>query len=298
MAEENVHHAIHRGDSEANPTYMLAFSLILVGALISASIYFSISALNETLLAKNFAITITAPVTVNASAPAPAAAAIVNPPPSPSPSPAPSAAPSGCGTAPSAAAGNSPTRSVNISGLPPKGASNAKVTMVEFSDYLCPYAKRAETTDAQILAAYAGKVSIVHMNFVIHGQPAHQAAEAAECAGEQGKFWEMHDSIFTDQKVDAPSLKAKAAAISGIDTAKFNTCLDSGAMASRVDAQNAVASSLGVSGTPTFVIGTRSGNTVSGQLVVGSLPYDDYASGGQTNPGFKSLVTAALAKAG
>ena len=300
MVEEKMLHASHSKGSEANPVFLLAFSLILVGALISASIYFSISALNDTLMAKNFAITITAPVTVNATVPP--SAVIVNPTaaPTPTPTPTPSAAqPSGCGTAPSGAgSGNSPTVSVDISGLPPKGSTTAKVTMVEFSDYLCPYCKRAEDTDAQILTDFAGKVNLVHMNFIIHGQPAHLAAEAAECAGAQGKFWQMHDSIFTDQQVDNASLRAKAAAIPGIDTAKFNACLESGAMASKVDAQNAAGSQIGVGGTPSFVIGTRSGNTVSGQLVVGALPDDDYTSGGQTNPGFKTYVTQALANAG
>lgn len=301
--EKTIHHAHTHAESEANPTYMLAFSLILMGALISASIYFSINSLNETLMAKNFAITINTPANAAAQTPSTAGAGgspAAAPSPAPVPTPSPSAAPSGCGTAPSAApsGGPSPTVSVDISGLPPKGSPSAKVTLVEFSDYLCPFAKRAETSDAQILAAFAGKVNIVHMNYIIHGTPAHQAAEAAECAGAQGKFWEMHDSIFTDQKVDVASLKAKAAAIPGIDTAKFDTCLDTGAMAARVDAQNAAGSKIGVGGTPSFVIGTKSGNSVIGQMTVGALPFDDYASGGQTNPGFKTIVTAALAKAG
>ncbi len=255
---------------------MLAIAIVLASLVLSTSIYFSASLLSRTNEQKTIVVNLPAinlqPV-FNVSIPsgytggtAPAAA--------PYPAQAPSAAQqaaNGCGVpTQGGAAAPAAKATVNVSGLPPKGAANAKVTAVIFSDYLCPFCKRAETTNAQILSQFSGKVNMVHMNLVIHGAPAHLQAEAAECAGAQGKFWEMHDSIFTDQKSDNVSLKAKASAITGIDTTKFNTCLDTGAMAARVDAQNAVAKSIGVSGTPSFVIGKNVGNMVNGQVVVGA----------------------------
>ncbi len=301
MSEEKTVHMHHHAE-EANPTYILAFSLILVGAVLSASIYFSISALNDTLAAKNFAITINTPASTvqSPSSAGTGTKTAAAPTPTPTPTPAPAANPGGCGTAPSAAPSGAPAPSVSVdvTGLPPKGSPTAKVTMIIFSDYLCPFCKRAQATNDQILAAFPGKVNLVHMNLVIHGAPAHFAAEAAECAGAQGKFWEMHDSILTDQKADNASIQAKATAISGIDMAKFNTCLNTGAMAAKVDAQTAIGNRIGASGTPTFVIGTKSGNTVTGALTVGALPFDDYTNAGQTYSGFKTIVTRALAAAG
>lgn len=277
MAEETMHHPSHHKDSEANPTYLLAFSLILVGALISASIYFSVTALNDTLMAKNFAITITAPVTVNASIPA-AVAAIVNPTPSPSPSPAPTpAAAPGCG-APSAAPGAPATiANIDITGRPVEGNPNAKVTIVEFSEYLCPFSKRVQPTVAQIMKDYNGTVKHVYMHYFIHGEPPKKPAVAVECAGDQGKFWEYSALLFEDQKVDVDSLKAKAARLN-LNAARFSTCLDSPAKLAEVERQHALGQQNRVGGTPSFFI--------NGRMIVGSQPYDS----------FKTLIDAELAK--
>lgn len=275
MAEETMHHPSHHKDSEANPTYLLAFSLILVGALISASIYFSVTALNDTLMAKNFAITITAPITVNASIPA-AAAAIVNPPPSPSPTPSPSAAP-GCGVPSNAPSAPAAIANINITGRPVEGSPTAKVTIVEFSEHLCPFSKRVQPTVAQIMKDYNGTVKHVYMHYFIHGEPPKKSAVAAECAKDQGKFWEYTSLVFEDQKIDVDSLKAKAAQLN-LDAATFSACLDSPAKLAEVERQNALGQQNGVSGTPTFFI--------NGRMVVGSQPYEN----------FKSVIDAELAK--
>lgn len=276
MTEETMHHPSHHKDSEANPTYLLAFSLILVGALISASIYFSVTALNDTLMAKNFAITITAPVTVNASVPAQAVAAIANPTPSPSPSPTPAAAP-GCGVPSGAPAAQTAIANISITGRPVEGSPTAKVTIVEFSEHLCPYSKRAQSTVAQVMKDYNGKVKHVYMHYFIHGEPPKKSAVAAECAADQGKFWEYTSLVFEDQKVDADSLNAKAVRLN-LNMSKFSACLASPAKLAEVERQNALGQQNGVGGTPTFFI--------NGKRLVGSQPYEN----------FKSVIDAELAK--
>ncbi|VVB56509.1 Thioredoxin [uncultured archaeon] len=266
---------------DSNPLQMLAIAIVLASLVLSASVYFSADLLSRTIEQKPFTVSLPPmniqPVlnitTLGGAAPSyPSAAPVQAPSAAPGCGVQAPSAPSGCGAVAPGGSGTGGTvkAAVNVSGLPPKGSAKARVTVVIFSDYLCPFCKRAESTNAQLLSQYDGKINLVHMNLVIHGQPAHVMAEAAECAGAQGKFWEMHDAIFADQKSDAASLKAKAAAIAGIDTAKFNTCLDSGAMASRVDAQNAAAGAIGAGGTPTFVIGVRNGDMVNGQMVVGA----------------------------
>jgi protein-disulfide isomerase len=126
---------------------------------------------------------------------------------------------------------------------------------------------RVQPTMAQLEKDYAGKVNFVHMNYIVHptAKPAHVATE---CAGDQGKYWEMHNQIFATQKTDAASLRTMAQGF-GIDMAKYDACLLAGKDAT-LGAQQAVGSSIGVSGTPSFVIGVRSGTKVSGQMVVGA----------------------------
>lgn len=150
-----------------------------------------------------------------------------------------------------------------------KGDSDAPVTIVEWSDFECPFCTRFYTqTFKQIDEEYikTGKVKMVYRDFPLsfHAN-AQKAAEAAECAGEQGKFWEMHDKLF-DNGVDGgvPSFKQFAADI-GLGTAEFNDCLDSGSMASEVQKDMDDGVALGIRGTPGFII--------NGQLVSGAQPF-------------------------
>jgi protein-disulfide isomerase len=149
---------------------------------------------------------------------------------------------------------------VSIDGGAMKGDKNAKVTLVEFTDYQCPFCSRhIRDTFPQIENDYikTGKVRYVLREFPlesIHPQ-AVKAAEAAGCAGEQGKYWEMHDRLFANQNALAlPQLPSHAEALS-LDAGKFKTCLDSGKVAAKVRKDLADAQKYGATGTPTFFIG-------------------------------------------
>ncbi len=144
-------------------------------------------------------------------------------------------------------------------GSPTKGAADAPVTIVEFSDFQCPYCQSVLPTLEQALAKYEGKVRLVFRQFPlysIHPQAA-KAAEASLCANDQGKFWAMHDLMFAEQKsLDLPSLKEKAGRLE-LDQAAFDTCLDSGRHDPRVRADVQAGSAIGVSGTPAMFINGR-----------------------------------------
>lgn len=163
------------------------------------------------------------------------------------------------------------------------GNKNAKVTMIEFSDYECPFCGRHFTdTYPQIKKDYidTGKVKLVFRDFPLSfHQSAQKAAEAAECAGEQGKYYEMHDKLYSNQQaLDVASLKKYAQEL-GLNTAKFNDCLDTGKMAAEVKKDLADGQSYGVQGTPAFFI--------NGNLISGAQQYSV----------FKQAIDAALAAA-
>ena len=110
------------------------------------------------------------------------------------------------------------------------------MTIVEFSDFQCPYCVRARPTVKQVREEYGDKVRFVFRHFPLdfHAQ-AQKAGEATACAGEQGKFWEMHDLLWENpSKLQVPDLKAHAATL-GLDAAAFGACLDSGRHASLVE---------------------------------------------------------------
>lgn len=149
------------------------------------------------------------------------------------------------------------------------GNANAPVTIIEFSDFECPFCGKFYTeTLPSIKENYIdiGKVKLVFRDFPLPFHPdAQKAAEAAECAGEQNKYWEMHDKIFENQNaLSVANLKQYAKGM-GLDSAQFNACLDSGKMASEVQKDLADGQGYGVSGTPTFFI--------NGIELVGAQPY-------------------------
>ena len=151
-----------------------------------------------------------------------------------------------------------------------KGDANAPVTIVEFSDFQCPFCKQAEGTLQAILAKYGSRVRLAFMDFPlreIHPR-AQSAAEAARCAGEQGKFWEYHDVLYADQtKLDGPALIASARALT-LNEPAFQSCLESGKFRSQIDADLAEGQKAGVSGTPGFFI--------NGVFLSGSLPQAEF----------------------
>jgi protein-disulfide isomerase len=171
---------------------------------------------------------------------------------------------------------------VNIGGGSLRGDSDAKVTMIEFSDFQCPFCgKFFNETFSQIDKEFiqAGKVRFVMRNFpltAIHAN-AQKAAEAAECAGEQGKYWQMHDKLFQNQSaLEVASLKEYAKGI-GLDKKGFDECLDGGKQAIKVREDLREGQTLAITGTPTFFLGlTKPGNTIKGTYIEGAQPVDVY----------------------
>jgi protein-disulfide isomerase len=152
-----------------------------------------------------------------------------------------------------------PRVTVNSAGHPTLGAASAPVTVVEFGDFQCPFCGRAEASLKELRAKYGDKIKLVFMDFPL---PSHNhamdAAKAARCANEQDKFWPYHDALFADQTKLAPAdLKATAKRL-GLDTAKFDSCLDKGKYEAAVRADQKYGQELGIDGTPTFYIDGRS----------------------------------------
>lgn len=141
---------------------------------------------------------------------------------------------------------------------PSRGDGNAPVTIVEFSDYECPFCARAEPVLKQLLAEYPGKVRLVLQQFPLGGHAnAPKASEAALCAGEQGKYWEMHELLFAGQgALGVDALKGRARSLP-IDAARFDACLDSGRMAPVVEANRKLGQEIGVDATPAFYVNGR-----------------------------------------
>lgn len=148
---------------------------------------------------------------------------------------------------------------VATTGFPSRGAADAPVTIVEFGDFECPFCGNLFPTMERVLEIYSEEVRIVFRHFPLRSvhPRAQQAAEAAMCADDQGRFWEYHDSLFGNQRaLEVPDLKRRAVEL-GLDTITFNTCLDSGRKFDFVERGLEQARSLGVSGTPTLFINGR-----------------------------------------
>lgn len=151
-----------------------------------------------------------------------------------------------------------------------RGKFNAPITLVQYSDFECPFSGRAYPTFKKLLSDYPDKVRLVYKHFPLSFHTnAQKAAESAECAGEQGKFWEYHDKLFENQSGGLSVVNFKQwAGDLNLNTNKFNNCLDSGKYASKVQADEADGQKRGVQGTPaTFV---------NGQLVSGAVPYENF----------------------
>ncbi len=157
------------------------------------------------------------------------------------------------------------------------GDESATVTVIEFTDYECPFCARHHTdTFSQIKTNYVdtGKVKYVVRDYPLsfHAD-AQKAAEAAECAGEQDKYFEMHDKLFDNQGSwgsDASATFKTYASDIGLNAASFATCLDSGAMADEVATDFSAGSAAGISGTPGFWIVSDSGDSKN---ISGAYPY-------------------------
>jgi len=162
-----------------------------------------------------------------------------------------------------------PRQKIATADSPAQGPASAPIELVEFSDFQCPFCYRAHPTVKQVLSTYSGKIRFVYRNYPLPNHPqARPAAEAAQCANEQGQFWPYHDRLFADQsKLSDADLKASAAAL-GMDAAKFNACVDSHKYKARVDADLQAGNEAGVNGTPAFF--------VNGRLLSGAQPFDEF----------------------
>lgn len=153
------------------------------------------------------------------------------------------------------------------------GQDSAPVTIVEYSEFLCPFCARAAlSTLPEVQEEYvaAGKVKLAFKHFIVHGEKAVLAAGAAECASEQDAFWEYHDMLFLNQgSVDfsVENLRQFAEEL-GLDLDSFNTCLESERYMDKLAADVDEGRRLGVSGTPSFLI--------NGKLVVGYQPFEEF----------------------
>lgn len=162
---------------------------------------------------------------------------------------------------------------------PVKGPASAPITIVEFSEFQCPFCSRVGPTLKQIQETYGDKVRIAFRDYILpmHNR-AKPAAEAAQCANEQGKFWEFHDGLFANQqKLSDDDFKNLATSL-GLDMEKFNACYGSNKYRADVEADMAEGAKLGVKGTPAFF--------VNGRFLSGAQPFD----------AFKAIIDEELAR--
>ncbi len=160
-----------------------------------------------------------------------------------------------------------PSSKISVDG-PSRGPRNAPVTIVEFSDFQCPYCKRAAVGLKPLIQSYGSEVRFVfkQMPLSIHAD-AFKAAQASVCAGDQGKFWEYHDILFGASELSEQALKKYAADL-GLKTNEFDTCLDSEVSATIVRKDMQEAMQAGVQGTPTYF--------VNGRIVKGMKSSEDF----------------------
>ncbi len=162
------------------------------------------------------------------------------------------------------------------------GDKDAPLTLIEFSDYQCPFCGRFFRETLPLLKKEyisKGKVRYVFRDFPIRSiHPyAEKAAEAAECAGEQDRYWDMHDIIFKNQMaMDIDALKRHANDLK-LDMVAFNKCLDSGRFSKEVDEDFKAGVRAGVRGTPSFVLGrTTKDGVIKGRFIRGAQPYQAF----------------------
>jgi protein-disulfide isomerase len=179
-------------------------------------------------------------------------------------------------------------KKINLKGEPMKGGKNAKVTIVEYSDFQCPYCARAhDTIENQVLKEYGDKVRLVHKNFPLAFHKwAEPAAIAAECAFDQNAdaYWKVYNYMYKNQSSVTPeNVKEKSLESLGdtkIDKAKFDDCYDNKKTLDRVKADMTEGQQVGVSGTPAFLI--------NGRKISGAQPFQN----------FKAVIDDELQRAG
>jgi protein-disulfide isomerase len=159
---------------------------------------------------------------------------------------------------------------IDVTGTPSRGPENAPVTVVEFSDFHCPFCRRVQPTLDQLLAKYPNDVRLVYKHMPLdqlHPQ-ARRAAEASWCAQQQGKFWEYHDQLYAGGPDGTDATLAAVAARVGLDSLKYQQCMAGGGAAAEVQKHVAEGNRYGVNGTPGFFI--------NGRFVNGAVPLETF----------------------
>jgi protein-disulfide isomerase len=175
-----------------------------------------------------------------------------------------------------------PTRAKisDLSGVSMLGKKDAPITIVEYTDYQCPFCQRFHVTAfPEIKRNYidTGKVRFYSKDLPLDFHPnAMRAAQAARCAGEQNKFWELRDVMGQNpDKLDLEHIVGFADGLK-IDSKALRACVDSGKYKDQVQSDVLEAMKVGANGTPTFVVGKSAGNGVDGELVLGAIPYAQF----------------------
>jgi protein-disulfide isomerase len=162
-----------------------------------------------------------------------------------------------------------PRQKVAAAGHPSKGSQDAPIELIEFSDFQCPFCQRANPTVEQVLKTYGNRIHFVYRHYPLPNHPnARPAAEAAACAGEQGRFWEYHDQLFANATRLTDADLKQHALTAGLDASRFNACVDGRKFKSEVDKDLAEGSQAGVSGTPAFFI--------NGRALEGAQPFEAF----------------------
>jgi protein-disulfide isomerase len=156
-----------------------------------------------------------------------------------------------------------PKAKVDVGEAQVLGPKSAKVVLVEFADYECPYCQKVAPDVKKLKDEYGDRIAFTYKDFPLPNHSrAEKAAEAVRCASKQNKFWEFHDELFHSKELDVDQLKAQARALQ-LDSAQFDKCLDSGEQAAAVAKDKKEGLRLGISGTPSFFI---NGHYLSGAL--------------------------------
>jgi protein-disulfide isomerase len=167
---------------------------------------------------------------------------------------------------------------VDLTGVNVLGRADAPVTLVEFTDLECPYCRAFHVGAFERLKREyidTGKVRFISRDFPLEMHPnARPAALAVRCAGEQGKFWEMRHEVTLNAAALAPAVYERLAKELGLDRDRFSACVSAGRYQADIDRDVTEALSVGVNGTPSFVLGaTTPGAAIEGQRIVGALPF-------------------------
>ncbi len=174
-----------------------------------------------------------------------------------------------------------PKINVTVDDDPSKGPKDAPVVLIEFSDFQCPFCKRARDTINKILTTYGDKVYYVFRDYPLSFHPqAKGAANAAQCAGDQGKYWEYNTALWVIQGQQTPEKLTETATTLGLDAAKFKSCMDTNKYFSEIDKDQQEAMKAGISGSPAY--------SINGVFVSGAQPFEN----------FKEIIDEELKKKG